>query len=387
MTVSVIVPIYNVEAYLEKGIKSIINQSYRDIEIVLVNDGSTDESGDICDAYAKKDSRIKVIHQRNSGVVAARKAGCYAATGEYIASVDGDDWLEENYIEKFVKAVTESGAAVIWSISYYKEHKNRTELCLSGSHCMSDLIQKQKELLDFVNGMQGFQNEIDYSICNKLIRKDLYIEAQGAVHDNLTRGEDLLFSLQLLTKTDRIYFVRNDGYHYVQRESSNTHNRRAYSNEKYRVLQENLHEFSDGLVKEKRSLVNIVEGYLLSTYMLYFWGTMQGDTGEFLYPFCNVKKGSRVVIYGAGSIGKSIVSYLNETNYYEMRAWIDSAETELSIGRWKVQPPKQLIGLRFDYIILATNRTGYIREMKDCLRRYGIENEKIVSVYDSVSVL
>lgn len=387
MTVSVIVPIYNVGAYLDKSIKSIIDQSYRDIEIILIDDGSTDGSGDICDAYANKDSRIKVLHKKNSGVVSARKAGCHAAIGEYIASVDGDDWLEENYIEKFVNAAVQSGSDVIWSISYYKEHKDRTELYVSDTYRTLDLNQKQKELLKFVNGMQGFQNEIDYSICNKLIKKELYTEAQDAVQNFLTRGEDLLFSLQLLTKTDRIYFVRNDGYHYMQRNSSNTHNRYAYSDEKYRALKKSLHEFSDGLAEEKRSLVNIVEGYLLSTYMLYFFGIMQEDIGDFLYPLYNVKKNSRVVIYGAGSIGRSIVSYINETNYYEMCAWIDSAETEQSIGKWKVQSPQCLIGLTFDYVILATNKTGYIREMKDYLCIYGISDEKIVSVYDGIAVL
>lgn len=387
VTVSVIVPIYNVEAYLEKGIKSITDQSYRDMEIILIDDGSTDGSGDICDAYAKKDSRIKVLHQKNSGVVSARKAGCHAATGQYIASVDGDDWLEKNYILNFVRTAAASGADVVWSISYYKEHKDRTELCISDVYLMSDSDQNQNELLEFVNGMQGFQNEIDYSICNKLIKKELYTEAQDAVQNLLTRGEDLLFSLQLLTKTNHICFVRNDGYHYVQRDSSNTHNRHAYSKEKYRVLEESLHKFSDGLTKEKRPLVNIVEGYLLSTYMLYFFGTLQGDTGEFLYPFYKVKKASRVVVYGAGSIGKSIVSCLNETNYYEMCLWIDSAETEQSIGKWKVQTPEHLIGITFDYVILATNKTGYIREMKECLRTCGISEEKVVSVYDGISVL
>lgn len=384
--VSVIVPIYNVGAYLERGIKSIIDQSYHNIEIILVDDGSTDDSGNICDTYAKADSRITVIHQENGGVVSARKAACHVATGEYIASVDGDDWLEEDYIEEFVKAAAESGADAVWSISYYKEHNDRTELCLSDRYRMLDSDQKQKELLGFVNGMQGFQNEIDYSICNKLIRKTIYTECQEAVPDSLTRGEDLLFSLLLLDKTDRIHFIRNDGYHYVQRASSNTHSRHAYSGEKFSVLKKTLNEFGDGLTKERQSLVNIVDGYILSTYMLYFFGTMQDDESGYLYPFFNVKKESRVVIYGAGSIGQSIVSYLNRTNYYEMCAWIDSAGTEHSIGNWKVQTPKQMMGLAFDYVILATNKTGYIREMKDRLRGYGVEDEKMISVYDVISV-
>ena len=98
--VSVIVPIYNVEKYLEKCIESIVNQTYKNLEIILVDDGSPDNCPAICDEWAQKDSRIKVIHKKNGGLSSARNAGLEVSNGEYISFVDSDDWLDENTFEE-----------------------------------------------------------------------------------------------------------------------------------------------------------------------------------------------------------------------------------------------------------------------------------------------
>ena len=98
--ISVIIPIYNVEKYLEKCIQSIINQTYRNLEIILVDDGSTDSSGEIADKYKKLDNRVKVIHKINGGLSDARNKGCEIATGEYISFIDSDDYIDLNMYEK-----------------------------------------------------------------------------------------------------------------------------------------------------------------------------------------------------------------------------------------------------------------------------------------------
>ena len=106
--ISIIVPVYNVEKYLSQCIESIINQNYKNIEIILVNDGSTDKSGDICDSYSLKDNRIKVIHKKNEGVSIARNTGLKVATGEYIAFVDGDDFVHEYIYTKLINIINNS---------------------------------------------------------------------------------------------------------------------------------------------------------------------------------------------------------------------------------------------------------------------------------------
>lgn len=108
--ISVIVPIFNISKYLDKCIESILNQSYSDLEIILVDDGSSDNSGSICDYYATMDKRIRVIHKENGGLVSARKAGLEIATGEYIAFIDGDDWIDaEMYSEMLELCIKNDG--------------------------------------------------------------------------------------------------------------------------------------------------------------------------------------------------------------------------------------------------------------------------------------
>ena len=118
--ISVVVPVYNVEKYLRKCIDSIINQTYKNLEIILVDDGSPDKCGEICDEYAKKDNRVKVIHKKNAGVSSARNDGIDNATGEYIIFVDSDDWLEDNAIEIMVDKLNEYDYDCVFCNFYMK---------------------------------------------------------------------------------------------------------------------------------------------------------------------------------------------------------------------------------------------------------------------------
>lgn len=102
---SVIIPVYNIEKYLRNCLDSVVSQTFEDLEIILVDDGSTDSCPYICDTYAASDSRISVIHKSNGGLISARKAGARVATADYIACVDGDDWIELNYFEKFAEVI------------------------------------------------------------------------------------------------------------------------------------------------------------------------------------------------------------------------------------------------------------------------------------------
>lgn len=150
--ISIIVPIYNVEKYLSKCVDSILNQSFKDFELILVNDGSTDESGKICDAYSLKDKRIKVIHQSNKGVGSACNVGINCAIGEYIAFIDPDDYIHENMYEILYKASIKDEADIVICNFYLVDEQ--TEMLLdskpsikgifdsiqSGIDCLKDFI-------------------------------------------------------------------------------------------------------------------------------------------------------------------------------------------------------------------------------------------------------
>ena len=124
--ISVIVPIYNVEKYINRCIDSIIEQTYTNLEIILVDDGSTDNSGSICDEYAKKDNRIKVIHKENGGVSSARNVGLDTAIGQYITFVDSDDYIEKKYCEILLKTLKKQKADCV-ACGYNRIYKNKEE--------------------------------------------------------------------------------------------------------------------------------------------------------------------------------------------------------------------------------------------------------------------
>ena len=123
MKVSVIVPVYKVEKYLKKCIDSILNQTYRDLEVILVDDGSPDQCGTICDRYGREDSRVHVIHKENGGLSDARNTGVERASGEYILFVDSDDYIEPELVEKTVKAAEKTGCDLVM-FDYIREEEN-----------------------------------------------------------------------------------------------------------------------------------------------------------------------------------------------------------------------------------------------------------------------
>lgn len=170
--VSIVVPIYRVEKYLDKCISSIIRQTYTNLEIILVDDGSPDLCPQICDKYLMRDNRIKVIHQENKGLVSARKSGIKYATGEYLVYVDGDDWIDDEYIANYVNELEDEFPDILWSLASYREYDGDASLCGFINISKKDLNKKtvQDELYGKVIGKYGFQNAISYTLCMKCFK-------------------------------------------------------------------------------------------------------------------------------------------------------------------------------------------------------------------------
>ena len=213
-TISVIVAIYNVEDYLEKCINSIINQTYKNLEILLINDGSTDKSGEICNRFAKLDARIKVFHQPNSGIASVRKAGIKYASGDYIGFVDGDDWIYPDMYELLYKNITATksdisvcGMVIGKGFSGCNEDERRffedEFRILTGSSKLYEVIENTNN-----------------SYCNKLFKPILLKKL------NIPEGkiyEDAFSMYLLFDKAEKVVFTQNKGYYYTYRSSSISH--------------------------------------------------------------------------------------------------------------------------------------------------------------------
>ncbi len=208
--ISVIIPIYNVEKYLEKCIESIINQTYKNLEIILVDDGSKDKSDEICDEYAKKDNRIKVIHKENSGVSSARNVGIENSKGEYISFVDSDDWLEKDFIEKLHNIIKENNSDLAQS-GYYRVVGENKEKINSTENIEN--IDKNEFLIRVLSPQTGF------GLCHmKLIKKKIIGDIR--FNENLKAGEDALFNEMISQNIKKATFYGYPLYNYRINENS-----------------------------------------------------------------------------------------------------------------------------------------------------------------------
>ena len=211
--VSIIVPVYKVEKYLDRCVDSLVSQTYENIEIILVDDGSPDNSGKICDEWANKDERIKVIHKKNSGVSATRNIGISESTGKYLIFVDSDDWLEQNAIELlYNKIVTENVDMVSGSYFINTDETEKTIATNSLYKMNKKFLLNTKEfeekiLKSFLNG------KIPGYLWLFIIKKDL-INSDKPFKENISLAEDLVFLIDIFTRAQSMYFYDISHYHY-----------------------------------------------------------------------------------------------------------------------------------------------------------------------------
>lgn len=223
MTVSIIIPVYNVERYLTKCVKSLRNQTYKDIEIILVNDGSTDKSGYICDTLALQDSRISVYHKKNSGQSDARNLGLDNANGEWITFVDSDDYVTPDYIEFLLNLAIKNQADISIATYTYITPKRRKDRGTGEMVVMNAETTIKRMLLD-----DGF----DMGVWAKMFRKEFFNEHRfpsGKIF------EDSLITYQIVANSSKIAFGSKSIYFYVNREDSTVN--RQFTEKKLDLLE------------------------------------------------------------------------------------------------------------------------------------------------------
>ena len=209
--VSIIVPVYKAEKYLFRCVDSILSQTFKDWECVLVDDGSPDKSGAICDKYAQRDSRIKVIHKENSGVSSARQAGLEAVKGEFVIHADSDDWLAPNMLEELVTHQNKTGADLIVFDFYRVTNGNQMRICQK-----PQALDNKQVLKDIISGHL-------YACCwNKLVRRSLIVKYGASFPKGINLGEDKCFLASLLRKPVTVSYLPESLYYYDASISNNS---------------------------------------------------------------------------------------------------------------------------------------------------------------------
>lgn len=205
--VSIIVPMYNVEKYIKKTIESLINQDYPDIEIILVDDGSPDKSGMIAEDFAAKDSRIIVIHQMNKGVSSARNAGLNVAKGEYVTFVDGDDWVDSDYVSYFFSMTQKGQYDIAMNLRNYEDENGRS------SNAM--MVVNAETAMEWI-----YLGHIFVAVWNKMYRTDFLRKNRVRFDEKIWYGEGMLFNIDCLQFTSQVIIGDKCVYHQVSNPES-----------------------------------------------------------------------------------------------------------------------------------------------------------------------
>lgn len=238
MKLSIVVPVYNIEEYIAHCIESILSQTYKDFEVILVDDGSVDDSGHICDEFAKIDKRVRVIHQQNKGLVAARKTGVQSAVGEYIGFVDGDDWVEADMYQLLLEKIDNGYEVAI--CDYYLDYSSHFVEYHNKAIVSSGEMKPQ-----LINTTRYFEFFISPNVWNKVYKRENLISIQAKIDDQITIGEDAAITFPYFDCIRNVGIVDKCCYHYRQNNASMTH------------------RYNDNLLKR----VELLFGHLATTLM------------------------------------------------------------------------------------------------------------------------
>ncbi len=268
--ISIVIPVYNVEQYLDECMASVLNQTYTNLEVVLVDDGSKDRSPAMCDEYAMKDARVQVVHKENGGPMSACIAGVEKASGEYLAFMDSDDWIDLTMVEELVKETTGNKKEMICS-NYIIEKANQSiKIKQSMKPGVYDRKAIEEELFPVLLGKE--ERRIHGSRCMKLISRDLILGNLKFAELNVSMGEDLYLIFLAVLDAKRIVVVE-EGYYYHYRfvESSLVHKYKPHMHEEVGRLYDNLQRVIESKVVDAKQKKMFLQELRKEYIFLFFF--------------------------------------------------------------------------------------------------------------------
>ena len=374
--ISVIVPIYMIDRYVGICIESIINQTYQNLEIILVDDGGKDRCPEICDLYKRKDERIKVIHKPNGGLVSARKAGLQQSNGAYISYVDGDDWIGPGFIEGLYTVAETSNADMVcagFTRDLFTKSERFTNAIPSGIYEGDRLKWLWQNMVSLGS---YYRPGISTYVWNKLFKREVLLAPQSIVDNRISIGEDGSVTYPALLNCSRVAVVENVAYHYRQREDSMLKQSTGYSSEAQKLLY--LYDYMMRWAAKTDTDLNIktqVTDYVLSIALMRSGGRLPQDDYS---TFNKAYYGKNVVIYSAGTFGQQLVNRFREIEHCNVIAWIDDDYWEYRRCCLDVDPVESVSSLSFDYILIATVDDLVAEKAERRLMDLGVSPKKIL---------
>lgn len=376
-TITVIVPMYNAEAYISECIDSILHQTIRDFEILVIDDGSTDSSGHIVEKYASDNTQVRVIHQKNQGLVRSRKVGVENAQGKYIGFVDADDVIEPLMYETMLTFVQDNDLDFV-SVGIIDNGVERMDLLDEGVYPKDEKANWISRIIPCTtHHMQGVQGIIPNTY-TKLYKREIFLEKCMDVPDEIRFREDNCFVYTYLLSAERIGVLHRAFYHY--RYNANSHSQ----------IQDELF-FSRinrcYLYLKKQFEQSIYSNVLLPQLQFFIIYTMAEGLNRMNYDANAVVSVSyplegvrRVVVYGAGAHGDRIARRIIDSGKHELLGVIDKNYKNMSERPYKVFPLEKLKSMDYEKILIAVLSRDIASSIEQDLIATGINKEDICIV-------
>lgn len=372
---SIVVPVYNTEKYLKQCLDSIVCQTYGDFQIVLVDNGSTDRSGEICDKYAESDARISVVHQENRGPAGARERGLQISDGRYVYFIDSDDWLDADLVENLINIIEQYHVDIVLAGSKREYENGRSfDMKIRGDDGIHDQKWIRDDMMPQIVGVNELYGNVSkIALWNYLIDRKLLETYMKNPASRVDLGDDIIVTYPCLLSAESIYVKQDIYYHYRQRGNSL---KRNLSIENYKNPKTAYEVLLAKLCKDMQT-----EGLLQQIKDLFFYLYMSCTSGKIdtrngIFPYQDFRKGSNIIIYGAGAFGRKIIDSLKESPYAHVAAWVDENRRNQDC----VSPMKVLKDVEYDYIILGSLLADLRSSMRDTLKKYNVPEEKIIDI-------
>lgn len=367
--ISIIIPIYNAEEYLRKCLDSVMNQSYTNLEIICVDDGSTDHSRNIIEEYKQRDERVCAIFKENGGQNSARKLGLEYAVGSRVMFVDADDCIDADMCEKLLECCRTYHVNVA-GCGIKKEEANGTARNIS-LYKNGEMIGKEAAL-NLIDIQSFYRANICTSLYGYLFDIELVKEVMCDFDERITYSEDVVCMFLILWDAARVYILDEYLYTIIAHASSVTHNH----DKRYYDSQRILYRYGQREFKKRNmppEMYVSLEQLIIRDLLIAGYEEAFGHLEE-LFPFHGVQKGAQVAVYGAGAVGIEIVRYIRRTGDYALICWVD--ESYQYIGN-HTECPSVLTRYQYDFVIVAVSHENVAKSIEGSLLRMNIPKHKI----------
>lgn len=370
--VSVLIPIYNIEKYISRCLDSVIGQTYSNLEIIIIDDGSTDNSYVVANEYAQRDSRIKVLQMEHMGITRIRKKGIQVATGRYLAFVDGDDWIETDCIETWVQNI---GKADLLLSGYITDPDGYIyQQPFDEGYYSAERMATIREKLFGTATTVSAEELISENLWNNLYKTQLLRDIIGYVPDKLCVGEDRVMVSLVVLASEKVYVKRTTAYHYCIRENSLSRGKIPSILMDIALIYDCLHDVVEKH-PERESLLPALCRYICQG-MIYD-GDLPRCLGylecrEWYYPYYGRLQGKRIILYGAGEVGKSFYRQIKRHKESTIVAWVDKEYEKYKAIGVSIFPVQQINYLEYDFIIVALYSENIAEEVMYELENMGV---------------